>query len=164
MANQKLENIHTIVVHCSATKEGQDISASDIDYWHRNNGWSGIGYHKVIRLNGAVENGRPFFQTGAHVAGNNTNTIGICLIGGLDSAGKPKNTFTTEQMNSLYNELVNLTLLCPNLKEIKGHRDFSPDLNGDGQITKDEWIKDCPCFDVKDWIDTSGYASLWNLI
>lgn len=148
MAHQNLEDIYAIIVHCSATKEGVWIDTEDIDAMHRARGWSMIGYHRVIRLDGSVEQGRPYDRRGAHVKGNNTNTIGICLIGGLDEQGKPKNTFTDDQMHSLMAELVNIRQLCPNINQIKGHRDYSPDLNNDGLITPNEWIKQCPCFDV----------------
>ena len=145
--NQNLDEIHTIIVHCSATKEGVWVDAKDIDGWHKARGWSGVGYHRVIRLDGSVEQGRPYTKRGAHVAGNNTNTIGICMIGGLDEFGTPKNTFTDEQFHALMAEIINIRTFC-NISQIKGHRDFSPDLNGDGLITPDEWVKQCPCFDV----------------
>lgn len=148
MTPQTLEAIHTIVVHCSATKEGVWVDAADIDEWHKARGWSMIGYHRVIRLDGSVEQGRPYTRRGAHVRGNNVNTLGFCMVGGLDAEGESKNTFTPEQYHALMAELVNIRQLCPNIHTIKGHRDFSPDLNGDGLITPNEWIKDCPCFDV----------------
>lgn len=150
MTPQILEDIHSVIIHCSATREGQWITAAMIDTWHREqNGWSMIGYHRVIRLDGAVEQGRSYTRRGAHVAGNNKNTLGICLIGGLDVNGFAKDTFSGQQYTQLYRELVNIKLLCPNLASVKGHREYSPDLNGDGLISRDEWIKDCPCFDVQ---------------
>jgi N-acetylmuramoyl-L-alanine amidase len=154
MANQNLEDIHTIVVHCSATREGVWVDAHDIDLMHKHRGWSGIGYHRVIRLDGSVEQGRPYTRRGAHVKGNNTNTIGVCMIGGLNKNGKPKNTFTSEQFNSLISEIINIKTFT-SASYVCGHRDFSPDLNGDGLITPNEFMKECPCFDVgeklKEW-------------
>ena len=151
MAYQALNKIHTIVVHCSATREGQWVDAHDIDKWHKARGWSGIGYHRVIRLDGSVEQGRSFTRRGAHVKGNNTNTIGICMVGGLDEDGNPKDTFTAEQYQSLLSEILNIrTFTGGAAVNVCGHRDFSPDLNGDGLITSDEWMKDCPCFEVSD--------------
>jgi N-acetylmuramoyl-L-alanine amidase len=155
MAKQRLEDIHSIVVHCSATKEGQGVTAKDIDKWHRARGWAGIGYHRVILLDGIVEQGRSSTRRGAHVAGNNTNTLGICLIGGLDKNGKAKDTFTDAQYAALYNEILNIKMFC-NIKSIKGHRDYSPDLNGDGIITRNEWIKECPCFQVSEKLEEWG--------
>jgi hypothetical protein len=157
MQLQNYEDIHSIILHCSATYEGVDVSAKDIDKWHKARGWSMIGYHRVIRLDGTVENGRPFFRRGAHVAGNNTNTLGFCMIGGLDSEGKPKNTFSQEQYNTLMLEIINARKICQNITTIDGHRDHSPDLNGDGIITRDEWIKECPCFDVAKWLKDIRY-------
>ena len=160
MTPQDVNFIHTIVVHCSATKEGQWIEADDIDKWHKNRTppFSMIGYHRVIRLDGSVEGGRPYTRRGAHVRGNNINTLGICMVGGLDFEGTPKNTFTNEQYHSLLAEIINIREICPNITKIKGHRDFSPDLNGDGLITQNEWIKQCPCFDVGKWLETLRYS------
>lgn len=149
MAQQDPKFIHSIIVHCSATREGTWFEAKDIDEWHRKQGWNGIGYHRVIRLDGSVEQGRPYTRRGAHVAGNNINTIGIVLIGGLDENGKAKDTFTDQQYHSLMAEIVNLRKLFPSINSVKGHRDYSPDLNGDGLITPNEFIKECPCFDMQ---------------
>ena len=140
MAYQHLDEIHSIIIHCSATRDGVWVDATEIDQWHRDRGWSMIGYHRVIRLDGSVEQGRPYTRRGAHVSGNNQNTIGICMIGGLDSNDKPKNTFTDEQFNTLMTEIINIRTFC-NISQVKGHRDYSPDLNGDGLITPDEWVK-----------------------
>ena len=141
--------MNTIVIHCSATKENKDYSSVDIKKWHLQRGVNDIGYHFIIKLDGTIEIGRSLDKVGAHVAGNNTGSIGICYIGGLDSKGKSKDTRTDEQKESLLN-LINLLKKNINIKEIKGHRDFSKDLNCDGKIDKFEYIKDCPCFEVKD--------------
>ena len=153
MVQQSLDAIHSAVIHCSATREGVWVDATEIDQWHKARGWSMIGYHRVIRLDGSVEQGRPYTRRGCHVKGNNTNTIGYCMIGGLDADGEPKNTYTDDQMHTLMAELVNIKELCKNITKVCGHRDFSPDLNGDGLITPDEWIKACPCFDVQHKLD-----------
>lgn len=129
-----------IVIHCSATGE-QDFGAADIDKWHRKNGWACIGYHYVIRRNGEVEEGRDVQVIGAHVSGHNENSIGICMVGGVDSNDhtKAKNNFTEAQFISLKSLLTVLKLQYPNAK-IQGHRDF-PGV-----------AKACPSFDVKDWL------------
>jgi N-acetylmuramoyl-L-alanine amidase len=158
MTPQALDWIHTLVIHCSATKEGQFHNAADIDKWHKARGWSMIGYHRVYLLDGSVEQGRPYTRRGAHVKGNNINTLGLCMIGGLNSEGKAKNTFTNEQFHSVFADILNIRELCKNITEIKGHRDFSPDLNGDGLITPNEWMKQCPCFDVDKWLETLRYT------
>ncbi len=155
MTLQDLNYIHTAVIHCSATPEGHEVTAEDVDEWHRARGWSMIGYHDLIQLNGTTERGRPYTRRGCHVKGNNINTIGICMVGGLNEEGDPTNTFTDAQWSSLIMKLLNAREICPNLRQAVGHRSYSPDLNGDGLITPDEWIKACPCFSVtaklKEW-------------
>lgn len=142
-----MRDIQYLVVHCSATKANLDFDAADIDAWHKQRGWSGIGYHYVIKLDGTIETGRPIHTIGAHVYGYNRNSIGICYIGGLDLQGKSKDTRTPAQKGALENLLMALKTDYPQA-EIKGHRDFSPDLNGDGIIQSFEFLKDCPCFDA----------------
>ena len=80
--------ISLIVVHCSATRAGQDFTATDIDRWHRQRGFRSIGYHFVIRLDGTIEPGRDVALDGAHCTGWNHRSIGICYIGGLDRNGR----------------------------------------------------------------------------
>lgn len=144
-----MRTIDTIVIHCSATRVGQDVRASDIDKWHRERGFSMIGYNYVIDLDGMVEVGRPLTMNGAHCTGYNDHSIGICYIGGLDSLGGPLDTRTYEQKKAMHALVRKLMDEYPTITKVIGHRDTSPDLNGDGVITPDEWIKTCPCFDVK---------------
>lgn len=139
--------IDYIVVHCSATKAGQPFTAADIDRWHKSRGWRCIGYHFVVCLDGSVELGRNVNDVGAHVYGYNKHSIGICYIGGLDEDGKPADTRTPAQIKSLGELLRRLHASFPDA-QIVGHRDLSPDVNGDGVIEKWEWLKQCPCFDV----------------
>ena len=78
-----MRKIRKIIIHCSATKEGHDIDAAEIKKWHvEGNGWSDIGYHYVIKLDGTVEEGRPLERSGAHTLNHNFDSIGICYIGG----------------------------------------------------------------------------------
>ena len=160
MTAQSIAAIHTIVIHCSATKAGRWIDAADINKWHTSppRNWSKIGYHWVIRLDGTREPGRAMAVRGAHVAGNNINTVGICMIGGLDEDGKPTDTFTDLQYESLFELLFTLKAQLPGLERIVGHRDYSPDLNGDGLITPDEWMKECPCWETRDRLPEWGLA------
>ena len=149
-----MRNIKYIVIHCAATKEGQEFDISDMDKWHKARGWRMVGYHFFIKLDGEVQIGRLESQIGAHVAGYNKYSIGICYCGGLDSNGKPKDTRTDEQKKSLRKLIYALRDKYPNAKVkrypiVQGHRDFSPDLDGDGTIEPNEWLKDCPCFDAK---------------
>lgn len=138
----------TIVIHCSATKENKDYSVEDIKKWHIQRGFNDVGYHFVIKLDGTIELGRSLDKIGAHVTGNNAGSIGICYIGGLSSNGKAKDTRTSEQKQSLI-DLVTILKTFISIKEVKGHRDYSKDLNNNGIIEPFEYMKDCPCFDVK---------------
>ena len=152
----KKENIDAIVIHCSATREGQDVRASDIDKMHKERGFCMLGYNYVIDIDGRIEPGRPLTMNGAHcntkgLSGKsyNLHSIGICYVGGLDKNGNPKDTRTDAQKMALHNLVYLLMDEYPNIKEVIGHRDASPDKNGDGKITQNEWIKQCPCFDAK---------------
>lgn len=151
-----MNKIDAIVIHCSATRAGQDVRGADIDKWHKERGFKEIGYHFVIDLDGTVEKGRALPKDGAHcntagLSGTNYNkhSIGICYVGGLDINGDPADTRTPEQKRSLVELVDKLMEEYPDIVEVIGHRDASPDVNGDGTISKNEWIKQCPCFDVK---------------
>lgn len=137
-----------IAVHCSATPENLDIGAKDIDKWHRAQGWYCIGYHYVIRRDGTIEEGRDREVIGAHVVGFNENSVGICLVGGVDAndVKKAENNYTNEQFDSLKKLLDKLKTVYPQAK-IQGHRDF-PNVK-----------KACPCFDVKGWCTEQGITN-----
>nr|DAX69131.1 MAG TPA: endodeoxyribonuclease I [Caudoviricetes sp.] len=129
--------IKYLVVHCSATPEGRNHTAKDIDAWHRQRGFDGIGYNYVIRLDGTVEEGRDVNKIPSHVKGYNKESIGICYIGGIDkNTLQPKDTRTPTQKEALKKLLVELKKLYPQA-EILGHRDF-PNV-----------AKACPCFNAK---------------
>ncbi len=152
----KAADIDSIVIHCTASREGQDVRASDIDKMHKERGFAMIGYNYVVDLDGTVEVGRPLSRDGAHcnTAGTsgkayNKHSIGIVYVGGLDRNGKAKDTRTYAQKKALVKLVYRLMDEYPKIKEVIGHRDASPDKNGDGQITANEWIKQCPCFDVR---------------
>ncbi|MCD7936898.1 MAG: N-acetylmuramoyl-L-alanine amidase, partial [Tannerellaceae bacterium] len=143
-----MRTIDTLIIHCSASAYGQDLGAAEIDYMHRHhNGWKAIGYHYIIRLDGQIEKGRPDDVIGAHTAGRNTRSLGICYIGGLDRNGQAADTRTPAQTEALIQLVRELCEKYP-VKSIIGHRDTSPDLNGNGIIDPWERIKECPCFDV----------------
>ena len=129
-----MRTITEIIVHCSATREGMDFHASDIDMWHKQKGWKCIGYHYVIDLDGTVETGRPMTQTGAHCRGHNQHSIGICYIGGLDNHGLPCDTRTEAQKTALLHLIRTLKEQFPQA-QVYGHHDFA--------------AKACPCFDAK---------------
>ncbi|MBX8484977.1 N-acetylmuramoyl-L-alanine amidase [Pseudomonas cichorii] len=139
-----------IVVHCSATGPNADIGVREITQWHIQRGFDTVGYHYVIRRNGELETGRAESTIGAHVKGHNSNSIGVCLAGGVDAKNKPENNFTPAQFATLETLLQQLQSRYPAAR-ILGHRDLSPDRNGDGKITPDEFIKACPSFDTGEW-------------
>ena len=150
-----MNKIDSIIIHCSATCAGQDLRAKDIDRMHRQRGFSQIGYNFVIDLDGTVENGRPLSIDGAHCntkgfsgVSYNKHSIGICYIGGLDANGHPVDTRTEAQKNAL-RDLVAKLCREYDIIELLGHRDTSPDLNGNGEVEPAEYIKACPCFDVR---------------
>lgn len=150
-----MKNIDAIIIHCSATKAGQDLRAKDIDRMHRARGFDGIGYNFVIDLDGFVENGRPLSVDGAHCntkgfskESYNKHGIGICYIGGLDKYGKPSDTRTEAQKDAL-RDLVAKLCREYDILEVLGHRDTSPDLDGSGEVEPAEFVKACPCFDVR---------------
>lgn len=129
-----MRKINEIIVHCTATVEGKDFKAADIDRWHKAKGWNGIGYHHVVDLDGTVEPGRPESEVGAHCLKHNKNSIGVVYVGGLASDGKtPKDTRTPQQKAALVKLLTELKRRYPNAT-IHGHRDFA--------------AKACPSFDA----------------
>jgi hypothetical protein len=132
--------ITLLIVHCSAVRPGQRSSAKDIDRWHRDKGWNGIGYHYVVRRDGSMEPGRPIEEVGAHCVGHNSHSIGICYEGGLDEHGEEADTRTPEQKRVLRKLLEELHGRFPKAL-IVGHHDLNPG-------------KKCPCYDVvSEYID-----------
>ena len=119
--------IKEIILHCSATKEGQDVSVEQIRNYHVNSrGWRDIGYHYVITLDGKIHAGRNVDINGAHCTGHNVQSIGVCYIGGVDKKGKAKDTRTEAQKASLIS-LVRKLLQLYNLPTTKvfGHYQFA---------------------------------------
>lgn len=171
--------ITDIVWHCSASANGGMATAWNINEWHRqrnfrrkqsyrerlNFQFDSIGYHGVIHPNGFYQSGRHFDEWGAHVKGSNAHSIGFCAIGtsaftreawltmrsvtiGLvgylaDQMGQYDQVSTPAEAREMANRIG---------VRIQGHRDYSPDLNGDGIIERDEWFKTCPGFDVATWL------------
>ena len=152
-----MRDITAIVIHTSATRANMFVDAAMIDKWHKANGYRKIGYHYVIRRDGRVELGRKETEGGAHVRNHNYNTIGICLVGGLNNqTGAAENNYTPQQWNELRKLLNNLTKRFPNAY-VLGHRDYSPDLDKDGVVEAHEWFKECPCFDAPMWARENGF-------
>ena len=128
--------INKIILHCSATPEGRHTTVEDIRLWHKQRGWSDIGYHYVVYLDGTVHEGRPIERSGAHTKSQNKNSIGVCYIGGVDKNNlKAKDTRTPEQIMALD------LLLGSLLDDFKGAT-----LHGHNEFAN----KSCPSFDVQD--------------
>ncbi|CAK7014236.1 MAG: hypothetical protein BACD_01110 [Bacteroides rodentium] len=142
-----MRKIDYIVVHCSATREGCTLTPEALEAEHRRRGFRTTGYHYYIRRDGTTVPTRPLELAGAHAKGYNKHSIGICYEGGLDTAGRPKDTRTPEQRSAL-RLLVHQLLQQFRNARVCGHRDLSPDLDGDGTVEPREWVKQCPCFDV----------------
>jgi Negative regulator of beta-lactamase expression len=138
-----MRTINHIVLHCTAGP--QDQKTTDIKaYWAKKLGWKTYGYHYLVSGDGSVENLVSIEKPSNGVAGHNSNSIHVCYKGGWNG----KDTRTEAQKTALLSIITALKVKFPQAK-ILGHRDFSPDLNGDGKITSNEWVKLCPCFDAK---------------
>lgn len=177
--------IKGIVIHCAATPNGKDIKAKAIDDMHKARGFKRdsqwvrsfnkpmghIGYHYVIEIDGNIALGRHLEEVGAHVQGSNSKTIGVCLIG-TDKFTAAQWASLKQLMTTICNTITKQSLpadkTLPKLKEmgitIMGHRDYSPDLNGDGIIQRNEWIKTCPGFSVNDWLASDMTTVITSLM
>lgn len=130
-----------IIVHCSATPPSMDVGVKEITRWHRERGFLAIGYHWVIRRDGTVEEGRKENLIGAHCEQVNRTSVGVCLVGGVDTIDrKPADNFTPDQMLALKGLLDDLAVRYPGA-EVMGHRDV-PGV-----------AKACPSFDVRAWLN-----------
>lgn len=145
---QEYRPINLIVIHCSATRITRSYTVDDCRRDHRNRGFADIGYHYYITRDGVVHAGRPLYTEGAHAVGYNRYSIGICYEGGLDAQGEPADTRTPEQRTVLRLLVQQLKRKFPAAR-VCGHRDLSPDTNGNGVVEPHEWLKQCPCFDVR---------------
>jgi len=128
-----MREINKIVVHCSATPPDMYVDKAMIDRWHKERGWSGCGYHYVIKRDGQIELGRPIEKIGAHVKGHNKTSIGICYCGGVDGEMKEQDNRSDSQKESLLLLIMLLKNIFPEAV-VHGHRDFS--------------TKFCPSFDA----------------
>lgn len=150
----------------------------EIDAWHRqrrflrshpesahfNPRHRSVGYHFIIARNGAVFTGRHEDEVGAHAASFNVSSIGICLVG--TDAYTPaqwawlKSTVPTIAARhgvplQMPAREVDRRAGGPGYREVNGicgHRDLSPDGNGNGLVEPFEWLKTCPGFSVGDWL------------
>lgn len=143
----KQRNISLIVVHCTASRCTSTLTPAALDAMHKQRGFTECGYHYYITRDGTIHHMRDITRDGAHAKGYNTPSIGIAYEGGLDASGRPADTRTPAQRQSLEVILRFLLLTYPRAR-LCGHRDLSPDLNHNGTIDPAEYIKQCPCFCV----------------
>lgn len=130
-----MKKINKIIIHCTATPEGRNHTVADVRAWHKKRGFTDIGYHYLIDIEGNILQGRPLSLQGAHTVGHNHDSIGIAYVGGMSKDMKvPKDTRTFEQKESILKLLRELVVKYPNV-EIYGHRDFAN--------------KSCPSFDAR---------------
>ena len=131
----KMRKISEIIIHCTATPRGRHVTVDEIRTCHiKQNGWSDIGYHYIIYIDGSVHRGRAEGQVGAHCLGHNAHSIGVAYVGGVESDGKPADTRTDAQKVSLKNLVESLLKKYPGAT-IYGHNEFAS--------------KACPSFNVK---------------
>lgn len=138
--------IDLIAVHCSATHCDRSYAEHDLTTDHLRRRSLGAGYHFYIRKNGDIKTLRPLERPGAHARDFNAHSIGICYEGRLDKHGYPADTRTDYQKHSL--RVLVLLLKDYLSNRLCGHCDLSPDLDHNGEIELEEWIKACPCFSV----------------
>ncbi len=130
-----MRTITRLIVHCSATPDALDVGVKEIEQWHQANGWSSLrgrhcGYHYVIRRNGTIEVGRTQDEVGAHVAGANYDSLGICLVG--------THEFNQSQLTSLRYLIDGLLVQYPQAS-VYEHRQFP---------SAQKQHKTCPNLDV----------------
>lgn len=175
-------SVDLVVVHCSATPSGRQLgrglgnrqrsAATIIDGWHMQRGFARrphdvaafnpqlphIGYHHVIDVDGSVQAGRGVAEVGAHVAGFNAHSVGVCMVGGQERDAQ----YSAAQWKALAAlvrslcDTLGVPLAAPLYPRrgggVCGHRDLSPDTNADGVVQPTEWLKTCPGFDVAAWL------------
>ena len=130
-----MRKIDKIILHCTATPEGREVTVADVTAWHKERGFRTIGYHYLVHLDGTVVRGRREEEIGAHCLGQNAGSIGVCYVGGLDSRGNPKDTRTAAQRVALRNLVEGLQRRYPHAT-LHGHNEFA--------------AKACPCFKISD--------------
>ena len=137
-----------IVIHCSQTRPSQKIGVKEIDRWHRERGWLKVGYARVIKRDGTVEQGRDDDELQAHVKNYNHISTSVCVVGGAKEENwkEEEDNYTAEQWESLKKTLEELLIKYPDA-QIVGHRDLDDS-------------KFCPSFNVRTYLlneDVKGY-------
>ncbi|MCP1997295.1 N-acetylmuramoyl-L-alanine amidase [Flavobacterium sp. HSC-61S13] len=141
-----MRKVNRIVIHCTGAKQSQTVESIKV-FWKSSLGWNNPGYHRIISSDGTVTELAAPEQIANGVAGYNANSYHISWIGGQNGIDNR----TIEQKCVLRQEVLRAKEMFPTAI-IVGHRDLSPDLNGDGVISPNEWTKECPSFEVKEWL------------
>lgn len=136
-----MRSIDKIILHCTATPAGRDVSVDEIRRWHKARGFKDVGYHYIVHLDGRVSDGRPIEQVGAHCTGHNAHSVGVCYVGGCDAHMHPHDTRTAAQRATLAKLIEALMHRFPGAT-VHGHREFAR--------------KACPSFDVGAWMKEVG--------
>lgn len=142
-----MRRVEYIAVHCTAGRQTQTVS--DLQAEFRRKGWKSPGYHYVVAPDGKITQLLDEGRVSNGVKGFNSVSVNVAYIGGIDADGKGVDNRTDEQKKSLRQLLGMLKRKYPGAV-IQGHRDFSPDTNGNGIVDPWERIKECPCFDAKE--------------
>lgn len=138
-------NIKYIFVHCTAGPQTQTLAALLAEF--RRKGWKNPGYHYVIFPDGRVVQLLDESKVANGVRGYNSVAVHVAYVGGIDTEGKAVDNRTAAQKKNLRIMLKVLRRRYPEAR-ILGHRDISPDRNGNGRVDSWERIKECPCFDA----------------
>lgn len=126
-----MRKIDSVVWHMSETPPNMDIGKEEIRKWHVDErGFDDVGYHFIIRKDGAIERGRPIHIAGAHCRGKNRDSIGVCYVGGWEG----KDDRTPQQVEAMHKLMGALTTTFGAL-DVFGHYEFS--------------TKTCPNFNPK---------------
>ena len=141
---RRQDDVKRIIIHCTATKPDQDVDDETVKRWHLDRGWDDIGYHNLIRRDGSIQYGRAYDEQGAHVRGYNAESLGVCLVGGLDPSGAHVANYTPAQWAALDRLVAWLQIMWP-YSAVQGHNQLDSG-------------KSCPCFPVPEWlVNRRGY-------
>jgi len=130
-----MRNIKYIVIHCTATQPNTKKEAI-LSYWKNTLKWKTVGYHRLIDANGVINELAKYEQITNGVKGYNSESIHFSYIGGIDESGRPKDTRTLKQKESLLYLIKQAKKQFPNAI-VQGHKDFKG------------VAKACPSFEAK---------------
>jgi hypothetical protein len=151
-----MARVKQLVIHCTATAEGREVSSAEIRQWHTapvskgGRGWSQVGYTDLIHLDGSVErlvdnnedaNVDPWEVTNG-ASGYNSTSRHIVYAGGVSKDGKTaKDTRTAAQLKAMEDYVKDFHRRFPSVR-IVGHNELAK--------------KACPSFDVQKWLKQIG--------